>query len=881
MRRTPSSAATALLAAGLLTATAAQATSPTPPASAGTVSSEPGPAGTVSPQPAPAGTVSSQPAPAGTVSPQPAPAGTGALSTPAGSAYRAVIRRTTDGVPHITGDRLGDVIFGQGYANAQDHGCTLADAVLTPLARRAATFGPGTKDANVDSDFAWESIGLADLAAADFTTASSGVREMMTAYAAGWNRYLAEHPGGFTGWCAGQDWVRPITPVELYTYGRWVTLLASSASLARLIPSAQPPAPAAPGSVPTSSADGPARMAAAWAEVSPQAASNAWAIGADDVTGGSGGMLIGNPHFPWEGSLRFWEVQLTTPAMNIYGAMLIGLPGVGVGFTKEFAWSHTVSAGARFTGYLLDLDPADPTRYLVDGVSVPMTSTDYTVDVRQPDGTTVQQHRRLYHSEYGPIVNFPGLGWTTAKTLTFRDANLNNDEFVDQYLAMDTATTFDEFIAAHRTHQGVPLFNTIAVSRDGRAWYADTSATPKLSPAAEAKYRQALATDPITKIAKANGAVLLNGSDSTFRWAEVPGARDPGLVPFDEMPQVERGDYVFNANDSFWMYHATERLSGGYSILHGEQDTVRSLRTRENAEVLSEGASGPAGSDGTWTSAELRAAALYDRVGSARLLRPAVAARCAGATVVDVPQLDGPDGAVALPAEAVDVAPACAVLTAWDGFDNTDSVGAVLWHELMSAVRRDVEGGLDGLWAVPFDPADALHTPSGLKPAADPVHDPVLMALARAVQTLTKAGLAVDVRLGAVQYALRATEHGPRIGLGGGSGPDGLTNVVDYSRPGNTTEPVADAGDPVVPGSDLRPSGYPVDRGTSFLFNVDFTSGQPRAWAILTYGETGDRSSPLFTVQTQRFADKNWRQVAFTDAEIDADPALTSVTVTG
>jgi hypothetical protein len=33
-----------------------------------------------------------------------------------------------------------------------------------------------------------------------------------------------------------------------------------------------------------------------------------------------------------------------------------------------------VSAGKRFTSYNLTLDPASPTSYLVDGVSVPMTS---------------------------------------------------------------------------------------------------------------------------------------------------------------------------------------------------------------------------------------------------------------------------------------------------------------------------------------------------------------------------------------------------------------------------------------------------------------------------------------------------------------------------
>jgi len=50
---------------------------------------------------------------------------------------------------------------------------------------------------------------------------------------------------------------------------------------------------------------------------------------------------------------------------------------------------------------------------------------------------------------------------------------------------------------------------------------------------------------------------------------------------------------------------------------------------------------------------------------------------------------------------------------------------------------------------------------------------------------------------------------------------------------------------------------------------------------MLTYGETGDRQSDLFDVQTQRFSDKDWRQAAFTEEAITSDPNLAEMTVTG
>jgi acyl-homoserine-lactone acylase len=782
--------------------------------------------------------------------------------------YEATIRRTTDGVPHITGESIADVIFGEGYANGQDHACTLADQLLKVQGRRAAAFGAGEDGANVDSDFAWRAIGIDALARADWETAAPAVRETFEAYAAGWNLQLADNGvDGLSGWCAGADWVQPISAEDLYAYSRSLTLLASSARLTGFIASAAPPGEATPTTEPAGFAH------------PDSTGSNAWAVGRDLVTGGQGGLLVANPHFPWEGELRFWEVHLTVPGeLDIYGGTLIGQPGIGIGFTEEFAWSHTVSAGNRFTAYSLTLDPADPTRYLVDGASREMTATEYEVEVLRGNGSTRTVRRTMWSSEYGPILDFPGFGWTESATLTYRDANLENDEFAEQYVAMTTAQSFDEFITAHREHQGVPLFNTVAVSADGRAWYADTSATPNLSDAAERIYLRRLENDPITQIARDNGVVLLDGSDSRFVWAESGAARDPGLVPFDEMPMVERSDYVFNANDSFWMPHATEMLEGDYSRLHGPQQTQRSLRTRENANVLS-GVGRPkaAGADGTFTGEELRDAAFLNLASSARLLRGPVVERCEAATVVDVPELVAEDGTVALPAESVDVTAACDVLAAWDGRYDLDREGAVLWRELLAAVRRDVPDGIDGLWAVPFDPARARDTPRGLAPAG-PDGDPVLAALARAVQTVTKAGSAVDVPLGDVQYALRTD---PRVAVHGGPGPDGLPNVVDYSDPSSTSEPMPEVSEPVVPGSDLRTEGYPVDRGTSFVMTVDYTGDDPRAWVILTYGETGDRESDLFDVQTARFRDKDWREAAFTEEAIAADPDLTELTVTG
>ena len=797
--------------------------------------------------------------------------------------YTAEIRRTTDGVPHIVGEQLSDLAYGQGWVSGEDHGCTLIDQILKVTSTRSASLGPGAEGENVDSDFAWKAIGIAEIAAADWETASDDVVEQFEAFTAGWNDQLNDVGGErLTGWCAGDDWVRPISPVEVYTYARSVSLLASSGAIIDFIGGAQPPTDAPVGLRGRRASSSSTIDLDAFADAAhglrddTGLASNGWAIGSDRVAGNEGGILLANPHFPWEGELRFAEIHLTVPGeIDVYGAQLLGLPGVGIGFTDGVAWTHTVSAGTRMTGYNLTLDPASPTAYLVDGQSVPMTSTETAIDILRPDGTVDTETRTQWSSEYGPIIDFPGIGWTDTTVLSYRDANLDNDEFIEQYAGMLEVQSVADLQALTAEHQGVPLFNTVAVGDDGVTWYADTSATPNLSAEAEAAYVNALFTDPLTELAYEQGFVLLDGSDSRFRWEVVPGARDPGLVPFAEMPKVQRTDYVFNANDSFWVPNDEFTLTGPFSLLHGEQNTPLTMRTRQNTAVLgSANSTGLAGDDGLFDAEEVRTAAFDNTGRTAVLLRAAAVNACRATPVVDVSELLGPDGTVSLPAASVDLTAACNVLAAWDGVYDLDRSGPMVWRETMSRFDTAAFRSAGALFDDAFDPARPTITPS--VPAADTA--PLLEAMARAVQTVTAAGFALDTTLGASQFTERSET---RIPIHGGTGIDGVTNVVTWSGRSSSSEPAPVRGEPVAVGSSIRGEGYRINYGTSFVMTVDYTGESVQAWSLLVYGQTGDRTSPLFESPTVAFSEKRWRQVAFTDDQIAADPELDTYTVAG
>jgi acyl-homoserine-lactone acylase len=778
--------------------------------------------------------------------------------------YQATVRRTSHGIPHITAESWGGAGFGQGYAFAEDHACILADQVLKVRGERARYLGPGPGDALIASDFVHLALDLRTRATEALAAQPTDVREFIEGYTAGYNRYLADVGGSFgvKGWCQGQPWVRRIDTTDLMAHLLGLSLAASSTQFILNIAAATPPAaPAATGAAP-----GPTFKPVPLAREG-ALASNGWAIGSERSASGRG-MVVGNPHFPWEGELRLWESHLTIPGqLDVYGVSLMGTPGVLIGFNENVAWTHTFSSGQRFSMYVLPLVPGSPTTYVYDGAPEPMTTKEIEISVLQGGGAQQVVKRTFYSSRYGPIISPAGGVWNSGFALSYRDANLDNKVLIRQFLGMNRARSLDEFKQTFAEVQGIPWVNTMATDRDGNLWYSDASATPNHSPAALERWRRIVQNDsppasplnPVIRgLALGSGVIAFDGSDPTNEWVEEEGARDPGLVPFARVPQLERTDYVFNANDSYWLANPAEPLTG-FSPLQGLAGVQQSLRTRMNLVLLEEGARGASGEDGKFTLEELQAAIIGNRSMSEELLRDDVVARCQAA--------------------GASVAAACTVLEAWDGLFNVDSKGAALWREFTAALAAAQEAGdADSYFSQPFDPADPIGTPHTLEPAPASGTDPVVPALETAVSRLQAAGKAPDVALGEVQFHPRA---GTPIPVHGGIGSDGVANVVTYRNSKSSVDPSTPRGTVLNAATGLSSTGYVINYGTSFLMAMEFTDEGPRAQAFLTYGESEDPASAFYSDQLQRFSRKEWRDIRFSAADIAADPALTEKTVAG
>ena len=787
----------------------------------------------------------------------------------AGGRHEAEITWTTHGVPHVVADDFAGLGFGQGWACARDHFAGIVDHVVKVRSERARHLGAGEGDKHLHSDLGYLALDVRRRAADAAARQPAEIVDMVGGYAAGVNAWFAEHGrDALPAWCRDASWIGPIEPLDLFGVYVDLAIIASGRNLVEYIGSAAPPgadeheAPPPPPPEPL--------------VADPGLASNGWAFGGDATATGRG-LVMANPHFPWWGEGRFWECHLRIPgALDVYGASLVGVPFVQIGFNQHVAWTHTFSRGSRFTVYKLDLTAGDATRYRYGDDERTMASRSHTVDVLGADGEVRSVTRRLWSSHNGPMLNLPLVGWGDTTAFSYRDANIDNDRFMGQVLAMNRAGGMDDLQAAVAEHQGLPWVNTMAADDTGRCWYIDASSTPKLSDDAQDRFEAALDGDLFTAMLYEMRVALLDGSDPTFEWLDDPAAVEPGLTPYDELPQLERRDHVFNANDPYWLPHATEQIVR-HQALCGRYRRPVSPRTRMNARLAGgTGPVSPTGPGGTWTRDDAVAAVLGNHSLMAELVQEALVERLRAAEVAG-------RATVTLDGEDVDLTGTADLLAAWDGRYELDSVGAVVFREWLASFTPAELADAGTLFAIGFDPAAPVVTPHSLAPAPDEGPDPVLAAMARALRALTDAGVAADAALGSVQYVERG---GRRVPLHGGFECEGIANVI--APIGTLARADLEPGPampPAVPGrterTGLHQGGYPAVYGVSFLMSCAFGDDGPDAVGLLVYGQSGDPASPHHTDQLDDFAAKRLRPLRFTDEAIAADPDRSHRTVSG
>ena len=728
----------------------------------------------------------------------------------ASASYEAVVRRTDGGVAHIQADDFSSLGYGTGYAMAQDNLCLIADQMLTFSAERARFLGP--QNGNLQSDFFYRLF-------IDRKEAEEPVDARQAAVfrgaAAGYNRYLRD-----TGLdqlpdasCRGKPWVRELAEIDFRRISRMNFFYPN---LLNQLVSAVPPSAAQPVvSAPLRRAESGAAPVSIEASISQllepfkNLGSNGIALGRDATVNGTG-MLLANPHQPWNGTSRFWAFHQTLPGeLDVIGANVIGRPQVGIGATENISWTATVQTGPLFTFYQQSMVPGQPTQYLFDGQPRQLKQETVTVQALE-GGKLVPRSHTFYSTHYGALMvggsTFPWTG-NAAYSVRAVDAGWRS---IEALLPQYQAKTVQEYKAVQDKYQYNPS-NVIAADSSGNAFYMNAAPIPNL-------------TDAQRSACARPGA--LDGSRSACMWNSDPGAAIPGIFGPSKMPSITRTDHASNMNDSYWLANPAQPLYGFDSSL-GSIDSARTPRTRSGLAQIAERIAGTDGLPGSkFTREQLQDLTFSNLAYMGRILRDDLVILCQKNPVVTV------QGA------AVDLRAACQVLAAWDLHDNLDSRGAHLFREFAAlSTERN--------YRVPFDLKDPVNTPRGLNTDNNPA---VLQALAGAVQKLQAAGIALDARLGDTQYV---TRNGQRIPLHGGTNPSGNLNIIGA--------PFAGA------------AGYPnVTSGTSWVQVTEFTNAGPKARGVLAYSQSTNPASPHYSDMTKAYSDKRWIELPFKQADVAA-----------
>lgn len=528
-------------------------------------------------------------------------------------------------------------------------------------------------------------------------------------------------------------------------------------------------------------------------------------------------MLLGNPHFPWDGSERFYQAHMTIPGkVDVSGGSLFGVPIVLIGHTRGMAWSHTVSTAYRFTPFELTLVPGSPTTYLVDGQPKEMDRRTMTIQVRGADGKLASEERTLYSTQYGPILTelsgIP-LPWTHAKAFAMGDANAQNFRYLNHFLETNMAQSVREYDAVLRRNQGIPWVNSIAADSTGEAYYADISVVPHVTDEHATRCNTALGQATF----QALRLPVLDGARGDCAWGRDPSALQPGILgPAEHLPSMFRTDYTMNANDSYWLSNLEQPLEGFPRIV-GDERTARSLRTRIGLLMI----------DGKkMTLQGLQDTVFNNRQYAGELWRDELLIACD---------------------RMPDMAAACAALRAWNLRDDNDSRGALLFRRIAQRLLAAGTGSAPPPFEVPFDAEDPANTPRGLRE-----DDPrVPKAIRDAVAELNGLEIALDAPLAAVQTEDRGAE---RIPIHGGPGTAGVFNAINVST------------------ADLKAkTGYgTIPHGSSFVQAVQFVDGacpvEPRT--ILTYSQSANAASAWHSDQTRMFSRKQWVEPPFCEDDV-------------
>lgn len=276
----------------------------------------------------------------------------------------------------------------------------------------------------------------------------------------------------------------------------------------------------------------------------PDNGSNNWAVSGSKTRSGAP-ILCNDPHLGLSLPSLWYEVQINTPGMNVYGASLPGAPGVIIGFNDNIAWGVTNGSEDVMDYYAVQFRNGHQ-QYLFNG--------QYRDAVQRVEEIKIRGQRSYYdtvaYTVWGPVMFdntfHDGIPGQPFLALRWKAHDPSNELLT--FNKLNHARNYEDYLAALE-HYTCPAQNFVFASKAGDIAIWHNGQFPLRW--------------------KDQGKWIMPGSDSTFAWQ--------GYIPHSEVPHIKnpaRG-FVSSANqqptDSSYPYY----YFGYYDLYRGKRINER------------------------------------------------------------------------------------------------------------------------------------------------------------------------------------------------------------------------------------------------------------------------------------------------------------------
>lgn len=131
----------------------------------------------------------------------------------------------------------------------------------------------------------------------------------------------------------------------------------------------------------------------------PDNGSNNWATMSEKTNNGTA-ILCNDPHLELQLPSIWFEVQLHTPDLNVYGVSLPGSPGVTIGFNDSIAWGMTNAQRDVLDWYKITFKNRTHSQYFYNGEWRNATKRVEAIKIRH----RAEYYDTVTYTHYGPVV---------------------------------------------------------------------------------------------------------------------------------------------------------------------------------------------------------------------------------------------------------------------------------------------------------------------------------------------------------------------------------------------------------------------------------------------------------------------------------------------